>query len=357
MTITLPSPAITTAIRSYNQEISSLKTRLVQIEKSTRGKRTISEVGTRLLVPHGSKGLARWATQALTGSSYDAALAQLENKFTGLLNRIQNYLASLSHTGPGYGLVKAGAKGNSQRLLRKLNGVHQAKRLGTKLDRLHTVLENLRGEPLLSNSEVPGWLEQQQRSKPRSAKVRSKVERDVSTKPDTKVWDALINLVHEINYRWQAKFGKKAGPLIRDDSRALKEIARGCSTPKEFTHLIATLNNFVDGFRLESMEVVVSEHGHHLTKRTGTINALETTLKLVRSGYDPLIITNLRILRVLRSKRWPIHSDDPEKLSAALQKLGFSQSPAEGDASEWWRLWSEVQKRFLLVLDRLNKII
>ena len=357
MTIDLPSPAITTAIHGYIQETSSLKARLVQIENSTRGKRTFSEVGTRLLVPHGSKGLARWAAQAYTGGSHQAATAQLDGEFTGLLNRIQNFLANISHTGPGYGLAKAGTIGNSQRLISKLKGVHQAKRLTTRLDRLHTLLVSLNGEPLLPNSEVVGWLEQQQKTKPRSAKARTKVERDVSTEHDTNVWDNLINLVHEINFKWQAKFGKRAGPLITDDSRALKEIARGCSTPKEFTHLIATLNNFVDGFRLESMDEIVSMHGQHLTKRTGTINALEISLKLVRPGYDPLIITNLRILRVLRSKRWPIHPDDPEKLQAALQKLGFNQSPAEGDTSEWWRLWNEVQKRFLLVLGRLNRVI
>ena len=64
-----------------------------------------------------------------------------------------------------------------------------------------------------------------------------------------------------------------------------------------------------------------------------------------------IIIKNLRMIMILRSKKFPIHKDDP-RLLEALSYFGFTSLPLD-----WQDLWEKVLMRYLDSLKGLLTIL
>jgi len=73
----------------------------------------------------------------------------------------------------------------------------------------------------------------------------------------------------------------------------------------------------------------------------GSINILETFLIENFPNYDKPIIKNLRVIVTLRSKKYPIHRDDPAFIDA-LNYFGFADLPPD-----WQELWEAILQRYL----------
>ena len=81
---------------------------------------------------------------------------RLQASFSILLDNVRSFLSSVSITRPQLKI-----SGNSELLVRRLKRVNEGSRLETKISRTITVLEGLRDESLVYNSEIPNWLEQE----------------------------------------------------------------------------------------------------------------------------------------------------------------------------------------------------
>lgn len=83
---------------------------------------------------------------------------RLDVSLSILLAGIKSFLSSVS-------VARLGLKasGNSEVLLRRLRRVDEAMRFDTKLRRVVSTLQGIREEPLIYNSSIPQWTEQQKR--------------------------------------------------------------------------------------------------------------------------------------------------------------------------------------------------
>jgi len=75
--------------------------------------------------------------------------------------------------------------------------------------------------------------------------------------------------------------------------------------------------------------------------KRGSINLIEVFLSERYKNYDDRIIKNLRTIMTLRSKKYPIHFDDPAFFQA-LQDIGFSKLPPD-----WQDLWETLLTLYL----------
>jgi hypothetical protein len=84
---------------------------------------------------------------------------------------------------------------------------------------------------------------------------------------------------------------------------------------------------------------------------SGSINLMEAFLNEMAPDNDISIIKNLRMIMTLRSKKYPIHRDDPVLLDA-LSYFGFTNIPPD-----WQDLWGTVLQRYLDSLEGLIRIL
>lgn len=82
---------------------------------------------------------------------------------------------------------------------------------------------------------------------------------------------------------------------------------------------------------------------------TGSINLLKAFLDENILHYDQKIIKNLRLIFTLRSKKFPIHRDDPKFLDA-LNQLGESFPP-----KSWENVWNKSLNLYFESLELLGE--
>jgi len=153
-------------------------------------------------------------------------------------------------------------------------------------------------------------------------------------------------IVEEIakNRRWiNARFKEKFGfELFEQNEFAILGIQKPCRNENEFTDRVATLALLIDRLEVSALDKVIGKHP------PGSINALETFLDEKYPSFDKKIITNFREIMILRSKKMPIHKDDP-KIIQVLLKWGHKIPP------DWSDLWIEALQKYKESLLSLKK--
>ncbi len=151
--------------------------------------------------------------------------------------------------------------------------------------------------------------------------------------------DKIVQKRREINLIFSDKFKTK---LFKDNEMAILGIRKLCSNEEDFNNRILSLTTLIDEINTEELKKSVSK------TTGGSINILEAFLDDRLPNYAKSIIANLRNIVTLRSKKFPIHSDDP-KFVGALRYFGFNIPP------DWGDLWEVVLKKYLECLEKIKK--
>lgn len=149
--------------------------------------------------------------------------------------------------------------------------------------------------------------------------------------------DKIVQKRREINLVFSNKFKTK---LFKDNEMAILDIRKLCSNEEDFNNRIQSLTTLIDEINTKELKKGIDENA------SGSISILQAFLEAKILDYDKTIITNLRNIVTLRSKKYPIHSDDP-KFIEALGYFSFNFPP------DWEDLWEVVLKSYL---DSLEKI-
>ena len=151
--------------------------------------------------------------------------------------------------------------------------------------------------------------------------------------------DRIVQKRREINLIFSDKFKTK---LFKDNEMAILGIRKLCSNEEEFNNRILSLTTLIDVINTEELKKSVNK------TTDGSINILKAFLEDRLPNYDKSIIANLRNIVTLRSKKFPIHSDDP-KFIEALRYFDFNFPP------DWGDLWEVVLKKYLECLEKIKK--
>ena len=159
----------------------------------------------------------------------------------------------------------------------------------------------------------------------------------------------IQNIVHEIveKRRWintvsNQKFDFE---LFEQNEFAISEIQKSCKNETDFTSRISALALLVDGIRVSNLDKQIVIH-----PTPGSLNVLEAFLKEKYQDFDITLIVNLRDIMTLRSKKMPIHEDDP-KLIQVILKWEHKIPP------NWASLWKQALMRYLQSLSELEKLL
>ncbi|MDI6655782.1 MAG: hypothetical protein QME59_07890, partial [Candidatus Hydrothermarchaeota archaeon] len=116
-----------------------------------------------------------------------------------------------------------------------------------------------------------------------------------------------------------------------------------CANEEEFNNRIQSLTTLIDGIEIEGIKKYVDN------ALAGSVNLLEAFLGKHIPTYDDKIIKNFRNIVTLRSKKYPIHGDDPLFIEA-LQYFSFRNFPPD-----WGELWEVVLRKYLESLISLKE--
>ena len=130
--------------------------------------------------------------------------------------------------------------------------------------------------------------------------------------------------------------------LFRQNETAVSEIQRRCKNESDFTNRIAALALLIDGMEIPEID---QEAGQTIT---GSINRLEAFTSKNLPQLNPEVITILRDIKTLRSKKMPIHKDDP-KIVQVLLKWDYRIPP------NWSNLWIKALSKYRDSLVMLKK--
>jgi 20S proteasome alpha/beta subunit len=155
---------------------------------------------------------------------------------------------------------------------------------------------------------------------------------------ETITQNAMQEIIEKIveNRRWvNAKFKEKFGfELLEQNEFAISRIQKTCKNEADFTERITTLGLLVDGVNVSALDKMIGKHP------PGSVNALEMFLNKEFPNFDKKVITNLREIMVLRSKKMPIHEDDP-KIVQVLLKWEYRIPP------DWSSLWMKALQKYM----------
>lgn len=151
----------------------------------------------------------------------------------------------------------------------------------------------------------------------------------------SEIADKIAQKRREINLLFNNKFGIK---LFKENEMAILDIRKPCSNEEDFNNRIQSLTALIDEIETKELKRYV--------KANGSINILESFLDAKMPYFDRSIIKNLRNIVTLRSKKFPIHRDDP-KFIDALSYFGSKYPP------DWEDLWEDVLKKYLDSLEKL----
>ena len=150
--------------------------------------------------------------------------------------------------------------------------------------------------------------------------------------------DEIIQKRREINISFNSKFKTN---LFKDHEMAILGIRKLCSNEEDFNNRIQSLTALIDEMHTKELRKYVD------INKDGSVNILEAFLEVKLPKYNKTIITNLRNIVILRSKKFPIHKDDP-KFITALSYFGFQNFPPD-----WEKLWKVVLKKYLESLEKI----
>lgn len=125
----------------------------------------------------------------------------------------------------------------------------------------------------------------------------------------TKTVKSIVNLREEINNLWNKKFSYK---LLLQNEKAVFQIASICRSEEDFTNNIAALALLIDQLNVKEMKKIINE-------KEGSINILEDFLTEKIKDFPPEVISNLRDIRVMRSKKFPMHVTDPKFIEVVVK--------------------------------------
>jgi hypothetical protein len=148
----------------------------------------------------------------------------------------------------------------------------------------------------------------------------------------------IVQKRREINLIFSNKFKTK---LFKDNEMAILDIRKLCSNEEDFNNRIQSLTTLIDEIENEELKKSINK------PVGGSINIFQAFLEDRLPNYDKSIIVNLRNIVTLRSKKFPIHHDDP-KFIEALRYFGFNFPP------DWGELWEVVLKNYLDSLEKLS---
>ena len=109
----------------------------------------------------------------------------------------------------------------------------------------------------------------------------------------------IVEMREEINNLWEKIFAFK---LLRSNEKAISQIMKPCRSGNEFTNNIGALSLLIDQLSIKEMKEKIVE------KRKGSINVLEEFLRKEIKNFPPEIVSNLRDIMTMRSKRFPVHA-------------------------------------------------
>lgn len=154
----------------------------------------------------------------------------------------------------------------------------------------------------------------------------------------------IVTKRRDINFTFMSRFGTR---LFRQNEMATADIRKPCSNEEDFNNRILNLTNLLDGIRTEDVTALVIGK----TPDPGSINLLEAFLEQEFPDYDTQIITNLRMINRLRSKKYPIHADTAEFMQA-MRYFGCASFPPD-----WQDLWEAVLGKYLDTLKTLHDLM
>ena len=154
--------------------------------------------------------------------------------------------------------------------------------------------------------------------------------------------DKIVQKRREINLIFNSKFKMK---LFKDNEMAILDIRKLCSNEEDFNNRIQSLTTLIDEINTEELKKSIDE------TTSGSINILQAFLEAKIPNYDKTIITDLRNTVTLRSKKFPIHRDDPRFIEAS-RYFGSQNFPPD-----WEELWEVVLKKYLKSLEKIKKIL
>lgn len=161
---------------------------------------------------------------------------------------------------------------------------------------------------------------------------------------ESKVQSLVKEIVEDrrwINDLFQNKF---KAPLFSQNEIAISEIQKSCRNENDFTNRISALAVLIDGMLIKEIDKYARE------KIEGSVNQLELFAEKNLPKLNSDCIINLREIHTLRSKKMPIHKDDP-KIIQILLKWEFKIPP------NWSNLWIEALRRYRDSLEMLKTIL
>lgn len=156
--------------------------------------------------------------------------------------------------------------------------------------------------------------------------------------------DKIVQARRNLDLLFERKFGTN---LFKQNELAINDIRKPCSNEEEFNNRIMSLTLLISEINTEKITALIKSK----RPEPGSINLIEAFLSEVVPGFDLSITKNLRMIMTLRSKKYPIHKDDPALLDA-LSYFGFTSLPPD-----WQELWQTVLQRYLNSLQSLISII
>jgi hypothetical protein len=156
-----------------------------------------------------------------------------------------------------------------------------------------------------------------------------------------KIADVIVEKRRWINTAFNHKFGFE---LFQQNEFAISEVQKSCRNEADFTNRITALALLIDEIEVSKLSKQSSTHP------TGSINVLEVFLKEKYPNFNQNLITNLRDIMTLRSKKMPIHEDDP-KLIQVILRWGCKIPP------NWSSLWKQALMRFKESLLEMAKLL
>jgi len=167
---------------------------------------------------------------------------------------------------------------------------------------------------------------------------------EMASAPEKEIQKIVGEIVEKrrwINAVFQKKFGFE---LFAQNEFAVSEVQKGCKSETDFTSKITALALLIDGMNVSELDKQLGTHP------SGSINILETFLKETLPNFEPAIVTNLRDLMVLRSKKMPIHEDDPRLIQVIL-KWGNRIPP------NWSSLWTQALAKYRESLIEITRLL
>lgn len=152
----------------------------------------------------------------------------------------------------------------------------------------------------------------------------------------------IIEARRNLDVVFESKFKTR---LFRQNEMAVNDLRKPCSDEVEFNNRILSLTLLIDGIETNMVSKLIRSD-----VAAGSVNLLEKLLDERVGDHDKTTIRNLREIITLRSKRYPVHRDDPMYLNA-LSYFGFTDVPPD-----WQNLWETILHRYLESLRGLLSI-